>query len=373
MPEVKVRLTETVKAGGCASKLSPAILDKVLSKLPRQHDPNVLVGFDHADDAGVYKITSDLALVQTVDFFTPMVDDPYTFGQIAATNALSDVYSMGGRPITALAHVCFPANGDLEVLEQILAGGLSKMMEANCTVIGGHSIRDEETKFGYSVTGLIDPSRIFTNGGAQPGDKLLFTKSLGTGVISTAIKKGASKQAWIDAATLSMTTLNKTASEVIIAFCTTTGREGTGLGPVQAERSSAGFSQRPIHSLTDVTGFGLIGHAREMALASNASLLFHVNQIPVLEGALECIRAGSIPGGLNNNRDFAECVVGYEEGIPDELKTILFDPQTAGGLLIAVGAEHSANLIRDLKAAGVPAVEIGEVQTRTKPLITVAI
>ena len=156
MPEVKtIRLTETVKAGGCASKLSPAVLDKVLGKLPRQHDPNVLVGFDHADDAGVYKIAPDLALVQTVDFFTPIVDDPYTFGQIAATNALSDVYAMGGRPITALAHVCFPASGDLEVLEQILAGGLSKMMEANCTVVGGHSIRDEETKFGYSVTGLI--------------------------------------------------------------------------------------------------------------------------------------------------------------------------------------------------------------------------
>jgi selenide, water dikinase len=380
MPEVKIRLTETVKAGGCASKLSPAILDKVLSKLPRQHDPNVLVGFDHADDAGVYKITPDLALVQTVDFFTPMVDDPYTFGQIAATNALSDVYSMGGRPITALAHVCFPAKGDLEVLEQILAGGLSKMMEANCTVIGGHSIRDEETKFGYSVTGLIDPARIFTNGGAQPGDRLLFTKSLGTGVISTAIKKGAAKQAWIDAATRSMTTLNKTASEVITGFCATTGRMGTGLGPVQAELSSARFSQRPttngqrpIHSLTDVTGFGLIGHAREMALASNASLLFRINQIPILEGTLECIRAGNLPGGLNNNRDFAECVVGYEEGIPDELKTILFDPQTAGGLLIAVAEEYAANLTRDLNAAGVPAVEIGEVQERAKPLITIAI
>ncbi len=382
MPEVKIRLTETVKAGGCASKLSPAILDKVLSKLPRQHDPNVLVGFDHADDAGVYKITPNLALVQTVDFFTPMVDDPYTFGQIAATNALSDVYSMGGRPITALAHVCFPAKGDLEVLEQILAGGLSKMMEANCTIIGGHSIRDEEPKFGYSVTGLIDPSRIFTNGGAQPGDRLLFTKSLGTGVISTAIKKGAAKQAWIDAATRSMTTLNKTASEVITRFCSdrtetttshvrkaTTGHVGTAALGRTAERSSANL---PIHSLTDVTGFGLIGHAREMALASNASLLFHLNQIPILEGALDCIRAGNIPGGLNNNRDFAECVVGYEEGIPNELKTILFDPQTAGGLLIAVTAEHSSNLTRDLRAAGVTAVEIGEVRERIKPLISVA-
>jgi selenide,water dikinase len=380
MSEVKIRLTETVKAGGCASKLSPAILDKVLSKLPRQDDPNVLVGFDHADDAGVYKIAPNLALVQTVDFFTPMVDDPYTFGQVAATNALSDVYSMGGRPITALAHVCFPASGDLEVLQQILAGGLSKMMEANCTIIGGHSIRDEETKFGYSVTGLIDPTRIFTNGGAQPGDKLLFTKSLGTGVIATAIKKGAAKPSWINAATRSMTTLNKTAAEVITTFCAATAHVDTAALGRTAERSSAEFSQRPtandqrpVHSLTDVTGFGLMGHAREMALASNASLLFHINKIPILEGALDSIRAGHIPGGLTNNRDFAECVAGYEEGVSEELKTILFDPQTAGGLLIAVAAEHSANLIRDLHAAGVPAVEIGEVQERTRPLITIAI
>ncbi len=374
MPDVKtVRLTETVKAGGCASKISPAVLDKVLGKLPRQHDPNVLVGFDHADDAGVYKIAPDLALVQTVDFFMPIVDDPYTFGQIAASNALSDVYAMGGRPITALAHVCFPASGDLEVLEQILAGGLSKMMEASCTVVGGHSIRDEETKFGYSVTGLIDPARVFTNGGAQPGDRLLFTKALGTGVISTAIKQGTAKPSWIDAATRSMTTLNKIASEIIVSFCstqmeTTTGHVGTGLRPVQAEHSSAGVS---VHSLTDITGFGLIGHAREMALASNVSLQFRLRQIPLLEGALDCIRAGNIPGGLKNNRDFAECVVGYEEGIAEDVKTMLFDPQTAGGLLISVAAEHAPVLLRTLHAGGVPAVEIGEVLAKTKPLITI--
>jgi selenide, water dikinase len=382
MPALKSRLTETVKAGGCASKLSPAVLEKVLGKLPRQHDPNVLVGFDHADDAGVYKIAPGLALVQTVDFFTPIVDDPYTFGQIAATNALSDIYAMGGRPITALAHVCFPANGDLEVLEQILAGGLSKMIEASCTVVGGHSIRDEETKFGYSVTGLIDPSRIFTNGGAQPGDRLLFTKSLGTGVISTAIKQGTAKQSWIEAASRSMTTLNKAAAEVITAFtrnsAITTDRVGASLRPAQVEHSSTVVGQRPtandrppIHSLTDVTGFGLIGHAREMALASKASLCFRISQIPLLEGALDCIRAGNIPGGLKNNRDFAECVVGYEEGVPDELRTILFDPQTAGGLLIAVAPEHSSSLMRDLKATGVPAVEVGEVLPQTRPLIAV--
>jgi selenide,water dikinase len=366
MPALKTRLTETVKAGGCASKLSPAVLDQVLGKLPRQHDPNVLVGFDHADDAGVYKIAPNLALVQTVDFFTPIVDDPYTFGQIAATNALSDVFAMGGRPITSLALVCFPANGELEILEQILAGGLSKMMEASCTVVGGHSIRDEETKFGYSVTGLIDPGRIFTNGGAQPSDRLLFTKSLGTGVISTAIKKGTAKQPWIDAAVRSMTTLNKIASEVITAF--TTEHAGAGLRPTQAERSSPVCS---IHSLTDVTGFGLIGHAREMALASKVSLLFHINQIPLLEGALDCVRAGNIPGGLKNNRDFAECVVGYEEGIPEEIRATLFDPQTAGGLLIAVAPESSPDLIRALNLAGIPAVEIGEVLPAAKPVISV--
>ncbi len=379
MPEVKIRLTETVKAGGCASKLSPALLDQVLGKLPRQHDPNVLVGFDHADDAGVYQIAPDTALVQTVDFFTPMVDDPYTFGQIAATNALSDVYAMGGRPITALALVCFPAKGDLEVLEQILAGGLSKMMEAKCTVVGGHSIRDDETKFGYSVTGLIDPNRVFTNGGARPGDRLLFTKALGTGVISTAIKRGSAKQSWIDAATRSMTTLNKTASEVITAFWTTTNHVGMAALGRPAERSSASLSQqpvpndqRPVHSLTDVTGFGLIGHAREMALASNVSLRFHIDQIPVIEGALDCIRAGDIPGGLKNNRDFAECTAGYDEAISEELRTILFDPQTAGGLLMAVAGEHAPGLLRDLQTAGVPAVEIGEVLARTKPLIAIA-
>jgi len=187
----------------------------VLGKLARQHDPNVLVGFEHADDAGVYQISADTALVQTVDFFTPIVDDPFTFGQIAATNALSDVYAMGGRPLTSLALVCFPEKGNLDILERILAGGLSKMMESGCTVVGGHSIRDEETKFGYSVTGLIHPKRVVANKGAQPGDHLILTKALGTGVISTAIKKGTAKQAWIDAAVASMTTLNKTAAEVI--------------------------------------------------------------------------------------------------------------------------------------------------------------
>jgi selenide,water dikinase len=348
MPDAKpFRLTESVKAAGCASKLSPAALDKVLGKLPKQHDPNVLVGFDHADDAGVYQIAPDQALVQTVDFFTPVVDDPYTFGQIAATNALSDVYAMGGRPITALALVCFPDKVDLEILERILAGGLSKMIEAGCFVIGGHSIRDDEPKFGYAVTGLIHPKKVLANAGAQPGDALIFTKALGTGVISTAIKRGKAEPAWIDAAVQSMTTLNKQAAEVI--------QQGT-------------FR---IHAMTDVTGFSMIGHAREMVLASNVSFRLRASSIPVLPGALECIRAGYIPGGLNNNRDFAECVVGYGDGVPEDLRSLLFDPQTAGGLLISVASEDSAQFTQSLNAAGVPAVQIGEVIAKTKPLISV--
>jgi selenide,water dikinase len=318
----------------------------VLGKLARQHDPNVLVGFDHADDAGVYRLGPGTALVQTVDFFTPIVDDPFTFGQIAATNALSDVYAMGGKPLTSLGMVCFPEKGDLAVLERILAGGLSKMMEAGCTVIGGHSIRDDETKFGYAVTGVVDPGKVLTNGGARVGDRLLFTKALGTGVISTAIKKGVAKQSWIDAAVASMTTLNKTAAEVITKFA--------------------------VHGLTDVTGFGMIGHAREMALASKVSLRLYAGRIPILEGAMDCLRAGHIPGGLTANREFAECVAGYDSGISEEIKTMLFDPQTAGGFLISVAAEDAVALAQALNAAGVAAVEIGEVLPERKPMIKVA-
>jgi len=323
------------------------VLDKVLGKLARQHDANVLVGFDHADDAGVYQLTPDTALVQTVDFFTPIVDDPYIFGQIAATNSLSDVYAMGGKPLTALALVCFPDKADIEILEKILAGGLSKMIEANCTVVGGHSIRDEETKFGYSVTGVIHPKKVLANEGAKPGDRLLFTKSLGTGVISTAIKKGVAQQAWIDAAVKSMTTLNKSAAEGIVN------------------------SQADVHALTDVTGFGLIGHAREMALASNVGLILHSKSIPALDGALDCIRANYIPGGLKANRDFAECMVSYDPSVPEEIRTLLYDPQTAGGLLISVTAEAARALLQTLHAAQVPAAEIGEVISHTKPLICI--
>jgi selenide,water dikinase len=307
----------------------------------------VLVGFDTADDAGVYKISGTQALVQTVDFFTPIVDDPFTFGQIAATNSLSDVYAMGGRPLSALAIVCFPDKGDLDVLQQILAGGLSKMMEAGCVVIGGHSVRDPEIKFGYSVTGMIDPQKVWANSNAQILDALILTKGLGTGVISTAIKRGVAKQEWIDAATQSMTTLNSRAAEV------------------------AASGKFTVHAATDITGFGLIGHVREMAAGSGVSVRINSANVPLLAGAMDCVRAGLIPGGLNNNRDFAECLVGYGESVPAEIRTILFDPQTAGGLLLSVARSDSAALLDALKSAGVPAVEIGEVLPPGKPLIAV--
>jgi len=296
------------------------------------------------------------------------VDDPYTFGQIAAANSLSDIYAMGARPLTALALVCFPEKGDLEILEQILAGGLSKMVEAGCTIIGGHSIRDDETKFGYSVTGTVNPKQVMKNGGAKAGDRLLLTKALGTGVIATAIKKGVAKQAWIDGAVASMTTLNKAAMEVVTTFERGSHPSKTAKGGPPSSSENNGPSVR---ALTDITGFGLIGHAREMGLASDISLRLHAGSIPLLEGALDCVRAGHIPGGLNANREFAECVVNYGEEIPDDVKTLLFDPQTSGGLLIAVVEDRSVELQKALNSAGVTAVEIGEVLPKTKPLISV--
>ena len=319
----------------------------MLGKLARQNDPNVLVGFDKADDAGVYKISATQALVQTVDFFTPIVDDPYTFGQIAATNSLSDVYAMGGRPLSALAIVCFPEQGDLDVLQQILAGGLSKMMEAGCTVIGGHSVRDPEIKFGYAVTGTIRPEKVWANANAQVLDALVLTKALGTGVISTAIKQGKAEQPWIDGAVKSMTTLNARAADI------------------------AASGKFTVHAATDVTGFGLIGHAREMAAGSAVSLRIDSGKVPLLEGAIDCVRAGLIPGGLKNNREFAECLVSYDQRIPEEIRTILFDPQTSGGLLLSVARADTAPLVEALTSASVPAVEIGEVLPPGKPLIQI--
>ena len=333
-----IRLTQHVKAGGCASKLAPGSLRQVLSSLPAQNDPNMLVGFETSDDAGIYRIADNLALVQTVDFFTPLVDDPFTFGQIAATNALSDVYAMGGRPVSALTVVCFPQDGDLAILEQIMRGGLSKMTEASCTVVGGHSVRDAEIKFGYAVTGLIDPACYYTNAAAQPGDRLLLTKPIGTGVITTALKQGKAEQAWIDSAVRSMTTLNNTASAFAIA--------------------SPG-----VHAITDITGFGLMGHGREMALGSGVVLEIDTSSVPLIPGALDAVRLGAVPAGLLANREFAECLVADAPGsaIGDEVRTLLYDPQTAGPLLISVAPDDAPALLSSLREAGLAAAEIGKV------------
>ena len=335
---VEVRLTQTVKAGGCASKLAPGLLADVLSRLPRQSDPNVLVGFDTSDDAGIYRIAANLALVQTVDFFTPLVDDPFTFGQIAATNALSDVYAMGGEPATALSIVCFPQDGDLDVLEQIMRGGMAKMAEAGCAVVGGHSVRDAEIKFGYAVTGLIDPQRVLTNTGAKAGDALILTKPIGTGVITTALKQGKAKPAWVANAVESMTTLNRAASRLVTA--------------------ASG-----VHAMTDVTGFGLMGHGRELALGGGMRIEIAVEQVPRIEGALEAIHLGAIPAGLLANREFAECISADAPGsrIPEDLRTLLYDPQTAGGLLVSVAADYADALIGSLRGAGLNGARIGSV------------
>jgi selenide,water dikinase len=310
-------------------------LDQVLARIPRWANENVLVGFDTADDAGVYKLTPECALVQTVDFFTPIVDDAYTFGAIAAANALSDVYAMGGKPISALSILAWPASGDVDELSEILRGGAEKIHEADCALLGGHSVKDDDVKFGYSVTGLIHPDAIKTNAGARPGDVLVFTKRLGTGVISTALKQGIAKESDVDAAVQSMLQLNREACEAMLAF--------------------------DVHGCTDVTGFGLLGHGREMALASKVTLEIDPRAIRFLPGALDYARLGAIPGGLKNNREFASsCVEGTSE-----FDDLLYDPQTSGGLLIALPERDAALLEGKLPAA----YRIGRVTERqSKPI-----
>jgi selenide, water dikinase len=332
---VSAKLTGQVKAGGCASKLSPGILDQVLPRIPRVSNANVLVGFDTADDAGVYRVSPDLAIVQTVDFFTPVVDDPYTFGAIAAANALSDVYAMGGRPITALSILAWPGSGELEILEQILKGGADKIHEAGCVILGGHSVSDPEIKFGYAVTGTIHPDRVKTNTGARPGDVLMFTKKIGTGVISTALKKGIAKEEHVDGSIAQMLTLNRAAAEALDAL--------------------------EVHGLTDVTGFGLFGHAREMALGSNVTLEIESSQVRFLDGAIEYAEARAFSGGLGNNRAFVEsCVEGSSK-----YDDLFYDPQTSGGLLIALPEKDASALEKSFPAA----YRIGRVLERQrKPL-----
>jgi len=295
----------------------------VLGTLPRYPNPNVLVGFDTADDAGVYLLTDDLALVQTVDFFTPIVDDPYTFGAIAAANSLSDVYAMGGKPVSSLSILAYPATGDMEDLAEILKGGLEKMREAGCALLGGHSVNDPEIKFGYAVTGTVHPKRVKANAGARPGDALVLTKPIGTGVIGTALKRGVASETSVAAATASMLTLNKAACDAMLLF--------------------------NVHGCTDVTGFGLLGHARELALASGVSLEIDAASVPLLPGAWEAAAAGAVPAGLKNNREFVEsAVVSSLEG---PLADLLYDPQTSGGLLISLSQADASALLELLPAA----------------------
>lgn len=314
-------------------------MDRVLAGVPRWPNENVLVGFDTADDAGVYKLTPELALVQTVDFFTPIVDDPYTFGAIAAVNSLSDVYAMGGRPISSLSILAYPAAGDVSDLEQILKGGAEKMREADCSILGGHSVNDDEIKFGYSVTGTVHPSRVLANAGARPGDALIFTKRIGTGVIGTALKRGMARDADVEAAVASMLALNRRPCEEMLRF--------------------------DVHGCTDVTGFGLLGHAREMAVASGVTIEIESSRVELLPGAAEYARAGAIPAGLKNNREFVSCAVVSRVGLPREIDDLLYDPQTSGGLLIAVAESDAAALERAVPGA----YRLGQVRERgEKPL-----
>jgi selenide, water dikinase len=309
----------------------------VLGAIPRSSDDRVLVDFSTSDDAGVYRWESGPALVQTVDFFTPIVDDPFVYGQIAAANAVSDIYAMGGRPLTALAIAAFPADepGDA-VIRQIFLGGLDKLKEAGVALLGGHTVRDQEIKFGYAVTGAVDPGRIFANAGARPGDALLLTKALGTGIIATALKFDRAPESAVAAAVRSMTTLNRGACEVLVAL-------------------PAGS----VSACTDVTGFGLIGHASEMAAASGCTIRIDPQHVPVLTGALALGRKNLPGGGKTNESHFGQRVRAAVPVDPD-LLALLYDPQTSGGLLVAISHDQAAAALEALRAAGVDAVEIGD-------------
>lgn len=348
------------KAAGCAAKLNPATLDAVLRKLPRQTDPNVLVGFDTNDDAGIYLLGESLALVQTVDFFTPIVDDPFLFGQIAAANSLSDIYAMGGKPVTSLSIVGFPEKSDPEILEQIIRGGLAKMNEAKCSVIGGHSIRNEDMLFGYAVTGTIHPERVWRNVGARPGDVLLFTKPLGTGVITTALKKDRASAEALSAAVSAMSKLNAAAAAA--------------LQEVEEKAQPA----KPVHAVTDVTGFSLLGHAREMALGDPAhglapvSFEFDYTSFAYFPGAVEAAREGHLSGGLKNNRAFIGECSAFESSVPSEYQDLLFDPQTSGGFLVAVDEDHADSALAAFARHGVSARRVGRVLPKASPLIKVS-
>lgn len=327
--------------------MGPGDLNKAICDLPQMSDPNLIRGLASPDDAGVYKLSDDLAIIQTIDFFTPIVDDPYTFGQIAAANALSDVYAMGGKPLTAMNVVCFPVKSlDISVLKDVLRGGVDKILEAGVLLIGGHSIEDSELKYGLSVTGTVHPEHLVTNSGARKGDKLILTKPLGTGIISTAVKKKAASEAVAGEVARTMAGLNRTASELM--------------------------QEVGAHACTDITGFGLIGHATQIAQNSEVGLVISSGSVPLLPGAEEFAKRGLGPGGLQRNREFYSCSVVFEKQVPSHIQDILFDAQTSGGLLISVASNRANRLLKKLLQAGVKdAALIGEVIGEPKGMVTV--
>lgn len=322
------------KSGGCTAKLGAGILSRVLEQLPRgPENPNLLVGYDSKDDAAVYKISEDTAFVQTLDFFPPMVDDPYIFGKIAATNALSDIYAMGGEVKTALNIVCFPEKMDLNILGEIMRGGAEKVIEAGGTLAGGHSIADTDVKYGLSVTGIVHPDKIYTNNGARPGDALILTKRLGVGIICTANRVGEASAEAMEAVIESMTILNKYAAECCKTF--------------------------EIHACTDVTGFSFLGHLHEMIDGQNSCHIY-ADQIPIFEEALRHADEFLLTAAGQRNRNFTGPYVRFEN-IPFAMEEILFDPQTSGGLLIALAKEDAPALLEQLQETGAPARIVGEV------------
>jgi selenide,water dikinase len=341
-----MRLTEFARSAGCAGKLGAADLSYALTALPRQQAPGVLVGYENSDDAGVFELTTDIAVVQTVDYFTPIVDDPYTYGQIAAANALSDVYAMGGQPKTALSVVGFPGKGaDFRILTDIMHGGLDKLSEAGVALLGGHSVRDDEIKFGYAVMGVIDRINIKQNNGARPGNRLILTKPLGTGLITTAIKRGKALPEHVNTAIQMMVQLNRRASEIALRF--------------------------RVDAMTDVTGFGLLGHSAEVARASRLSIHIEHKHIPLLPGTVEYSRAGFCAAGLTSNEEFFGKLVHVASAISQDMKNVLFDPQTSGGLLIFCETQDAEPLIAALRSENIPAAEIGFTTAMSDHLLTV--
>lgn len=343
----KVKLTSLSSKGGCGCKIGPADLMQVIRNLPQApSNPDLLVGLDTSDDAGVYRLNDELALVQTVDFFTPIVDDPYDFGQIAAANAISDIYAMGGKPLTVLNIVAFPISTlDKRILADILRGAADKVQEAGATLVGGHSIDDKEPKFGLAVTGVIHPGKVRTNTGAKPGDRLILTKPIGVGILTTSIKKDQLTEEETKRVTKVMTTLNKTSAEVMQRF--------------------------DVHSCTDVTGFGLIGHALEMAKGSGAGLVINQQDVPLLPRVRELAEKGFVPGGTKNNFAHVQNDVAFPESMDQVAQWILCDAVTSGGLLISVAGDQAEELLQQLRQAGVEASMIGEVVSDHPGRITV--